>query len=131
MSYDLFKSILAPRSQQTLLFKLLKIVLSLFFLIQLVIIVLIFMISIFKFQLNLFDIVITFGIFLISFIGIGLEYLPILVISTSYFIVYFFDLCLIHSCALITYQILFVNSFGLFLFTYLIIKELLCTSPDA
>lgn len=131
MSYDLFKSILAPRSQQTLLFKLLKIVLSLFFLIQLVIIVLIFMISIFKFQLNLFDIVITFGIFLISFIGIGLEYLPILVISTSYFIVYFFDLCLIHSCALITYQILFVNSFGLFLFTYLIIKELLCTSPNA
>lgn len=120
-SYSAFKSILAPRSQAGFVFTALKIVLALFFIVQLIIIALLFMIATFQLQFErLFDLFITFGIFGITFFGIGFESLPILVISTVYFLIFFFDSFLNSiSQSLILYGILFSDGFGLLLFTYL------------
>ena len=129
-SYSAFKSILAPRRQSTFLFTALKIVLSLFFIVQLIIIALLFMIAIFQLQFErLFDLALTFGLTSITFFGIGFESLPILIISTVYFLIFFFDSWLNLNFMLISYAILFFNAFGLLLFTYL--TKLPSNPPDA
>ena len=129
-SYNLFKSILAPRSQSTFVYTALKIVLSLFFIVQLIIIVLLFAISIFQFQFNhLFDHAITFGLFLIVFLGIGLESLPILFIAATYFIIYFFN-SFHHNFVMVSYFILFFDAFGLLTFGLLTLKGVTTSLPD-
>lgn len=119
-SYSAFKSILAPRTQSSFLFTALKIVLSLNFIVQLIIIALLFMIAIFQLQFErLFDLFITFGLFAITFFGIGFESLHLLIISTVYFLIFFFDSFLNLNLMIVSYAILFFNAFGLLLFTYL------------
>lgn len=131
-SITAFKSILAPRCQSTFLYTALKIVLSLFFIIQLIIIVLIFMIAIFQLQFeSVLDLLVTFGLFSITFVGIGLEYIPILIISTVYFLIYFFNSFFNLNFVLVSLIILFFNAFGLLLFTYLTFKGITESSlPD-
>lgn len=119
---NLFKLILIPRNQSsTYLFSTLKITLSLLFIIQILIILFIFMITIIQFNF-IFDHLISFGLFMITFFGIGYESLQILTISTIYFMIYFFDSFFNLNYAIISYLIMFFNAFGLFFFTYLTFK---------
>ena len=119
-SYSIFKSILAPRSQSTFLFTALKIVLSLFFIVQLLIILLFVMITLFQLQFDhLLDLFLTFGLTAVTFFGIAWESLSILIISTVYFLICFFDSLLNHPFMLVSYTILFFNALGLLLFSYL------------
>lgn len=116
-------SFLAPRSQLTFLFTSLKIILSLFLIAQLIIIASLFMISIFQLRFDrLLDILLTFGLFSITFVGLLLEDLSMLIISTIYFLFYFLNSFFIPSFIFITYLILFINAFGMLLFSYLTFK---------
>lgn len=71
----------APCNQSRFLFTVLKIVLSLFFIVQLIIIALLFMIAIFQHRFeSLFDLFITFAL---TWFGICFESLPILISSNQ------------------------------------------------